>query len=65
MSARVYANWKRGIVIDAFRHRGLSPEVAPLVTVAPGSRRRAVITCRRSIDRLIVGYHQRRSQRAD
>jgi 23S rRNA (uracil1939-C5)-methyltransferase len=61
MSARLYANWKRGIVIDAFRHRGLSPEVAPLITVAPGSRRRAVLTCRRGNDRLVVGYHQRRS----
>jgi 23S rRNA (uracil1939-C5)-methyltransferase len=61
MSARLYANWKRGIVIDAFRHRDLSPEVAPLVTVAPGSRRRAVLTCRRGKNHPIVGYHQRRS----
>ena len=48
MSDALYADWKRGIVVEAFRQRGLTPEVAPLLRVPPGSRRRAVLTCKRA-----------------
>jgi 23S rRNA (uracil1939-C5)-methyltransferase len=61
MSEPLYADWKRGIVVEAFRQRGLTPEVAPLLRVPPGSRRRAVLTCRRTGDTVTLGYHGRRS----
>jgi 23S rRNA (uracil1939-C5)-methyltransferase len=61
MSESLYADWKRGIVVEAFRQRGLSPDIAPLLRVPPGSRRRAVLTSKRSGERVALGYHRRRS----
>jgi 23S rRNA (uracil1939-C5)-methyltransferase len=61
MSEKLYAGWKRGIVVEAFRQRGLSPDIAPLRRVPPGSRRRAVLTSKRAGGRITLGYHRRRS----
>jgi 23S rRNA (uracil1939-C5)-methyltransferase len=61
MSDRLYAGWKRDIVVGALRHRRLEPEVAPLLRVEPGSRRRAVLTARRQGGRIVLGYHRRKS----
>jgi 23S rRNA (uracil1939-C5)-methyltransferase len=61
MGDRLYAEWKRDIVIGALRQRGLEPEVRPLLRVAPGTRRRAVLTARREGGRIVLGYHRRRS----
>ncbi|MET0193989.1 MAG: class I SAM-dependent RNA methyltransferase, partial [Hyphomicrobiaceae bacterium] len=61
MSDNLYADWKRGIVVEAFRQRGLVPEIAPLLRVPPGSRRRAVLTCKRAGEGITLGYHGRRS----
>jgi 23S rRNA (uracil1939-C5)-methyltransferase len=61
MSERLYAEWKREIVVDALRRRGLAPEVAPLLRVPPGTRRRAVLTARRTGAGIVLGYHRRKS----
>jgi 23S rRNA (uracil1939-C5)-methyltransferase len=61
MSEDLYAEWKGGIVVEAFRQRGLSPDIAPLLRVPPGSRRRAVLTSKRAGERVTLGYHRRRS----
>ncbi|HEX6001559.1 MAG TPA: RsmD family RNA methyltransferase [Hyphomicrobiaceae bacterium] len=61
MSDRLYAEWKREIVVEALRRRGLRPPVAPLQRVAAGTRRRAVLTARRGGDRVELGYHRRKS----
>ena len=61
MSEQLYADWKRGIVVEAFRQRGLAPDIAPLQRVPPGSRRRAVLTCQRAGEKITLGYHGRRS----
>ncbi len=61
MSEALYGDWKRGIVVEALRQRGLTPEVAPLVRIGPGSRRRAVLTAQRRGGRIVLGYHRRRS----
>jgi 23S rRNA (uracil1939-C5)-methyltransferase len=61
MSGPLYGDWKRGIVVEALRQHGLAADVAPLVRVAPGSRRRAVLTARREGGGVVLGYHQRRS----
>lgn len=42
MPPEVYREWKRGLMVEAFRHRGIEADVQPLVTVAAASRRRAV-----------------------
>lgn len=62
MSERLYADWKRSIVIDAFRQHGLQADVAPLQRIEPGSRRRAVLTAWCKKDGSVgVGYHRRKS----
>jgi 23S rRNA (uracil1939-C5)-methyltransferase len=69
MSGRLYAEWKRDTVVTALRRRGLEPDVAPLHPVAPGTRRRAVLTARSmgrptgpdAGSRIALGYHRRRS----
>ena len=61
MGDRLYAEWKRGIVVGAPRSRGLEPAVGPLRRVPAGWRRRAVLTARRADGRVMLGYHRRRS----
>lgn len=59
----LYAQWKREIVVDAFAHRGLPADVAPLRTLPPGSRRRAVLTARRTGRTVTLGFHAEGSHR--
>jgi 23S rRNA (uracil1939-C5)-methyltransferase len=61
MSDPLYADWKRGIVVDALRHRGIDADVAPLASIPPASRRRAVLTARRTASGIVLGYHRRKS----
>jgi 23S rRNA (uracil1939-C5)-methyltransferase len=62
MGERLYGSWKRETLVMALGRRGLSPDVAPLRRVPPGSRRRAVLTARRQGERTALGYHRRRSR---
>jgi 23S rRNA (uracil1939-C5)-methyltransferase len=62
MGEELYAQWKRQILVEAFRQRGLEPPVAPLVTMAPGTRRRAVLAARWEQGALMLGYHRRRAR---
>ncbi len=58
------AEWKRGIIATALRHRGLDPSVvAPTVVVAPNGRRRVTFQARREGGRLRFGYAERGSHR--
>ncbi|MBO0765835.1 MAG: class I SAM-dependent RNA methyltransferase [Hyphomicrobiaceae bacterium] len=61
MGVRLYAEWKRDTLVTALRRRGLAGDVAPLHRVAPGTRRRAVLTARRAGERIVLGYHRRKS----
>ncbi|RTL72469.1 MAG: class I SAM-dependent RNA methyltransferase [Hyphomicrobiales bacterium] len=62
MSAALYKRWKRDIVVAAFADRGLPVDiVSPLVEVAPGSRRRAVLTAKKVQREIRLGYYARRS----
>lgn len=58
MSAALYRDWKEGLVAEAFRHRGISAEVAPLVAVAAGSRRRAFLGVERRGADVIIGFRE-------
>lgn len=64
MGERLYADWKRGIVEDALRKRGLRAELAPLRAIAAASRRRAVMTGRCLEGGSLLGYHPRGSDAA-
>ncbi|WP_018238999.1 class I SAM-dependent RNA methyltransferase [Ensifer sp. BR816] len=57
----LYHAFKRNLVIDALKSKGLTPEVAPLVIARPGERRRAVFTARRTEKELLLGFNQAQS----
>jgi 23S rRNA (uracil1939-C5)-methyltransferase len=61
MQDGLYRTWKRATVLEAFRQRGLNPEVQPLRPVPLASRRRAVLTARRQAGGVVLGYHPRQS----
>ncbi|SMF60761.1 23S rRNA m(5)U-1939 methyltransferase [Tistlia consotensis] len=60
----LYAEWKRGLVLDALARQQLeAAEVAPLVRVPPCSRRRASLAALRLGRRALLGFHERMSHR--
>ena len=64
-SQDLYAQFKRGLVVDAFARAGIAAEIAPLVACAPASRRRAVFTATRAGPRILLGFHRARSHRIE
>jgi 23S rRNA (uracil1939-C5)-methyltransferase len=58
MPSPLYVGWKRGIVIDAFRHRGIDAPVADLVRVPLASRRRITVYARRYAKTLHLGFYR-------
>ena len=58
MPAPVYRAWKRGLVVEAFRHRGIEADVLPLVVVGAASRRRAVLGAERQGDAVVLGFRE-------
>jgi 23S rRNA (uracil1939-C5)-methyltransferase len=57
MVPEAYRDWKRGLVVSAFRSRGLNVEVAPLM-VPEGKRRRAIFTAERTEAGIAIGFHE-------
>jgi 23S rRNA (uracil1939-C5)-methyltransferase len=55
----IYAAWKRAMVVEAFRHRGIDAEVGPLLRVPPASRRRVTFYAMREGTELRLGFHRR------
>jgi 23S rRNA (uracil1939-C5)-methyltransferase len=59
-----YAAWKRGLVVDALRHAGVSAEVAPLRAAWGAGRRRAAFHARFDFrGRARVGFMEARSHK--
>jgi 23S rRNA (uracil1939-C5)-methyltransferase len=58
MSPEANRAWKRGLVVDAFRHRGLEADVAPAVVVGAASRRRAFLGVERRGRDVIIGFRE-------
>lgn len=62
MEAGAYREWKRQQVIIALEQRGLTGvNVEPTVAIAPGTRRRASMSARRTSDGVVLGFHERGS----
>lgn len=61
MSAPLYHNFKRDLVIAALKSKGISVEVCPLVEASPGERRRVVLAARRTEKGLLLGFNQAES----
>jgi 23S rRNA (uracil1939-C5)-methyltransferase len=53
-----YTAWKRQLVVDALQKRGLEAEVEPLVRCQPRSRRRIVLSARRSNKAMTLGFNR-------
>ena len=67
VSDETYADWKRGLVIEAAVRAGLPPEdaerrVGPLVRTTPGVRRRVTFGAAKRAGRVTVGFRGRRSR---
>lgn len=63
LEAEAYRAWKRGLVVEAFAHHGLTPEIATLVEFVPAARRRAKLVAERREGLLLLGFNARRSRR--
>ncbi|OHV75908.1 class I SAM-dependent RNA methyltransferase [Rhizobium sp. LCM 4573] len=53
-----YRAFKRALVVDALKSKGLTPEVRELVAAHPGERRRAVFSARRTEKGLLLGFNR-------
>lgn len=60
-AAGLYHAFKRQLVVDALKAKGLEPEIAPLIIARPGERRRVVFTARRTEKELLLGFNQAES----
>jgi 23S rRNA (uracil1939-C5)-methyltransferase len=58
MSPAVYRGWSRDIVRAALAHRGLDPDIAEVVAIKPGTRRRAALTAEPAEDGIRLGFHE-------
>lgn len=55
------ASWKAGIVRQALAAQGISAEIESVFTSPPNSRRRAVLSARRTKKGALVGFHAKAS----
>lgn len=58
MAPALYRDWKHGLVLEAFRHRGIEAEVLAPVVVGAGSRRRAFLGVERRGGDVIIGFRE-------
>jgi 23S rRNA (uracil1939-C5)-methyltransferase len=52
-----YLGWKRETVVQALAHRGIEADVAPILRIPPGRRRRATFVASREGRRVRLGFH--------
>lgn len=53
-----YHAFKRNLVVEALRSKGLTPEVGELVIARPGERRRVVFSARRTEKEFLLGFNR-------
>lgn len=61
MGADLYRSWKNGLIRSGFQTQGIDIEQAPLFVADPHSRRRAALSAVVTANRVLLGYHARRS----
>ncbi|MBP2447122.1 class I SAM-dependent RNA methyltransferase [Rhizobium leguminosarum] len=61
MAGSPYRAFKRQLVIDALKSKGLTPEVGEIVPARPGERRRVVFAARKTEKDMLVGFNQAES----
>ncbi|MCO5144683.1 MAG: class I SAM-dependent RNA methyltransferase [Aquamicrobium sp.] len=58
-----YRGWKRSLLVEALRAKGIDIEVDPLVSCPPHSRRRAALTAKRTESGILLGFNAALSHR--
>jgi 23S rRNA (uracil1939-C5)-methyltransferase len=58
LAEQPYTDFKRDLVVEALRSKGLTPHVEPLVTCDLGQRRRTVFSARRTDKGLLLGFNR-------
>jgi 23S rRNA (uracil1939-C5)-methyltransferase len=58
LAEKPYLDFKRGLVVDALKAKGLTPEVADTVPAKPGERRRTVFSARRTEKEFLLGFNR-------
>ena len=58
-----YETWKRGLLVAALERSGVEAAVDPLVPCPPASRRRLVLSARRTEGGVLIGFNAARSER--
>ena len=61
MADAPYRAFKRQLVIDALKSKGLTPEVGEIVPARPGERRRVVFAARKTEKDMLIGFNQAES----
>ncbi|MGO6818347.1 class I SAM-dependent RNA methyltransferase [Rhizobium leguminosarum] len=61
MADAPYRAFKRQLVIDALKSKGLTSEVGEIVAARPGERRRVVFAARKTEKDMLVGFNQAES----
>ncbi len=63
VSPALYQDWKRGIVETALSHKGLAPEIDPLIDSHGEGRRRVTFHAKREKNEINAGFMKARSHR--
>jgi 23S rRNA (uracil1939-C5)-methyltransferase len=63
LEENAYRDWKRGLLVEALRAKGIGIEVDPLVSFPPHTRRRAALTARRTEGSVLLGFNAALSHR--
>ncbi|RDJ15696.1 RNA methyltransferase [Rhizobium phaseoli] len=56
-----YRAFKRQLVVDALKSKGLTPDVGDIVPARPGERRRVVFAARKTEKGMLIGFNQAES----
>ncbi len=63
LEENAYRDWKRGLLVEALRAKGIGIEVDPLVSFPSHTRRRAALTARRTDGGVLLGFNAALSHR--
>lgn len=58
LGAETYRAFKRNLVVNALKSKGINVEVGALVEAHPGERRRAIFSARKTEKELLLGFSQ-------
>ena len=61
LADKPYHAFKRDLVVDALKSKGLTPEIGELVIAHPGERRRTVFSVRQTDKELLLGFNRAES----